>query len=58
MTTNPYSSHTTFMGLSVSVSSGSKSNKRFQTDSQHYAIFALLAVVQTITQKLLRTSCG
>jgi hypothetical protein len=33
-------------------------NKRFQTDSWYYAIFALLASAQTITQKALHTSCG
>lgn len=34
-----------------------KANKRHQADSQYYAIFALLAIAQTLTQKGLRTAC-
>ena len=35
-------------------------NKRHQADSRYYAIFVLLAVAQTLTQKSLRTvySCA
>ncbi len=46
-----------FEGVSRSIKVCSP-NKRHQPDSRYYAIFVLLAIAQTLTQKWLRTACS